>query len=179
MENKIIKPDGGSRMPDGEEVLPPSAISHQPALPSSQRTYKIYMLCFPNGKKYIGCTCQTMNRRMRGDIRPAVKEAIKEFGKENVKIRILSEGLSIEEAPQREVDMIALFKTTDPERGYNKDKGGLGNAMSMCPVRCIETGEEFESFLKCAKDMNLDVRSVRHCCLGERKTHKGYHFEFA
>ena len=165
-------------MPDGEEVLPPSAISHQPALPSSQRTYKIYMLCFPNGKKYIGCTSQPMKKRMNG-YKGQMREIMKYFGKANVEVRIISDGLCREEALQREIDMIALFKTREPERGYNIDKGGLGSDWGKRPVHCLETGETFESFTECAKEMKLDKRNLRRCCLGEIKSHGGYHFEFA
>ncbi len=48
------------------------------------------------------------------------------------------------------------------------------------PVRCIETGEIFNSTTEAgkAKSKTNSFNSVSRCCRGERKTAYGYHWEF-
>lgn len=45
-------------------------------------------------------------------------------------------------------------------------------------VRCIETGQEFESINECSRVLGLDVGAVSQVCLGKRKSHKNLHFEY-
>lgn len=45
-------------------------------------------------------------------------------------------------------------------------------------MRIIETGEEFSSAVECAKSINGSYADIYHCLNGERKTHKGYHYEY-
>ena len=45
-------------------------------------------------------------------------------------------------------------------------------------MRIIETGEEFPSAVDCAKSINGSYANIYHCLNGERKTHKGYHYEY-
>lgn len=44
-------------------------------------------------------------------------------------------------------------------------------------VRCVETGQIFESATIAAKEMNLCQSHISAVCRGERKTHGGYHWE--
>ena len=46
------------------------------------------------------------------------------------------------------------------------------------PVKCIETGEVFESAKIAAKEMGLDKDGISRTCRGKYKTTGGYHFEF-
>lgn len=53
------------------------------------------------------------------------------------------------------------------------------NRKNNClPVKCIETGEIFESGADCARKMGLDASHISKVCRGKQKAHKGYHFEF-
>jgi hypothetical protein len=45
-------------------------------------------------------------------------------------------------------------------------------------IRVIETGKEYLSANECAKDINGSYADIYHCLNGERKTHKGYHYEY-
>ena len=55
---------------------------------------------------------------------------------------------------------------------------GLCNAKhKMQKIKCIETGEIFESVVECSKKMNIDKRSIFRQLKGEKKIVKGYSFE--
>ncbi|MGG3233248.1 NUMOD3 domain-containing DNA-binding protein [Priestia flexa] len=45
-------------------------------------------------------------------------------------------------------------------------------------IRCVDTGEVFQSVSECAKVMNLDRRNIQKVCVGKSKTSKGFRFEF-
>lgn len=46
------------------------------------------------------------------------------------------------------------------------------------PVRCIETGEEFESTYHAAREMKCNQACVYSVCNGKQSHAHGYHFEF-
>lgn len=46
------------------------------------------------------------------------------------------------------------------------------------PVRCVETGQTFDSIREAARQLNLYYSGVQAVCRGEYKTFHGYHFEF-
>jgi group I intron endonuclease len=91
--------------------------------------YILYRHIFPNDKVYIGITKQKPEKRWgcngRGYIGcPAMYNAIKKYGWENVKHQILFSKLTKEEAEKKEIEMIAIHKSTDERFGYNLDNGG-------------------------------------------------------
>lgn len=90
--------------------------------------YKVYMHIFPNNKKYIGITNLSVERRWRnngyGYERQVVYNAIKKYGWENIKHEILFENLTKEQAEQKEIELIALYKSNQREFGYNIANGG-------------------------------------------------------
>ena len=45
-------------------------------------------------------------------------------------------------------------------------------------VRCVETGEIFESVSAATKFFNAEPTQISRVCRGVRKTYHGYHFEF-
>ena len=45
------------------------------------------------------------------------------------------------------------------------------------PIRIVETGKTYPDITSCAKDIKGDVSDIYGCLIGQRKTHKGYHFE--
>ena len=102
--------------------------------------YCVYKHTFPNGKVYIGITCQKPSARWRTDgsgYRPTngrtnrIWNAIKKYGWANVEHEILFDGLSKKEAEQKEIYLISLYNSTDDNYGYNISKGG--NAPSITP----------------------------------------------
>lgn len=91
-----------------------------------EKIYTIYMLIFPDNKKYIGATSLKPENRWRNgkSYGGSVREAIDYFGWENIKHEILKENLTQEESQYWERYYIQKFDTQNPEHGYNKYKGG-------------------------------------------------------
>ena len=92
--------------------------------------YKVYMHIFPNGKKYIGITKQSLKERFDsgyGYKIPPMKNAIQKYGWENVEHKLLFDKLTKEEAYQKEIELIEIYQTTNPQYGYNISKGGTGS----------------------------------------------------
>ena len=92
-------------------------------------TYSIY--CHTNklnGKKYIGQTKQSLERRFEKG--RAYKhcvlfyKAIQKYGWKNFEHEILETNLSLEDANVREAYYISLYCLTDPQKGYNIYTGG-------------------------------------------------------
>lgn len=87
----------------------------------------VYMHIFPNGKRYIGITTQSPERRWRegeGYRGQAVYKAIKKYGWENIEHKVLRRGLTKEEAEQAEMELIKFYKANCHENGYNVESGG-------------------------------------------------------
>lgn len=93
--------------------------------------WSVYMHFFPNGKRYIGITCQKIDYRFnkgRGYMsQKLVFAAIHKYVWDNVITDTIHEGLSKEDAKQVEINLIAEYKTTDPAFGYNLTIGGEGS----------------------------------------------------
>lgn len=45
-------------------------------------------------------------------------------------------------------------------------------------IKCIETGEIYRTLQEAAYAVHGDCSTIRKCCLGERQSHKGFHWEF-
>lgn len=89
----------------------------------------VYIYTFPNGKKYVGQTIQTLNNRAKqgeGYINsPAVYNAIKKYGWDNIVIETFS-CTSKQEMNELEQHYIKLYNTTNNQYGYNLTVGGEG-----------------------------------------------------
>ena len=86
------------------------------------KTYTVYMHKFPDGKIYVGMTCQPLSQRWRGGSgysNSYVHTAIKKFGWDNVKHYILFTGLDRESAKFVESYYINTRHAYLPEYGYN------------------------------------------------------------
>lgn len=85
------------------------------------KEYCIYYHKSPENKYYIGQTCQKVEDRWKnngsGYKIAKMKEAIDKFGWSNFEHGILEEGLSAQEADEREAYYIALFDSVN--NGYN------------------------------------------------------------
>ena len=92
------------------------------------RKYCVYKHTSPNGKCYIGITCQSPKRRW--DCGRGYKDnihftnAIRRYGWDNIKHEILLKDLTREEAELKEIELIALYKSADRKYGYNVQLGG-------------------------------------------------------
>lgn len=91
-------------------------------------SYFVYKHTAPNGKVYIGITRQNPEKRWSkglGYNRYGIfHNAIKKYGWENIKHEILFFGLTKEEAKKKEIELIAQYKSTEREYGYNMSPGG-------------------------------------------------------
>lgn len=94
------------------------------------KTYCVYRhTCLINGKVYIGATSQKPNDRWGREGCNYIHNAcftndIEKYGWSNFKHEVLYTGLTAEEAMQKEIQLISLSDSTNPELGYNKSSGG-------------------------------------------------------
>lgn len=95
------------------------------------KEFIVYRHIFPNGKVYIGITCQEPKKRWRYGCgyrhNQYITNAIRKYGWDNIKHEILFEGLTKEEAEQKEIELIKLYKSNQKEYGYNIENGGNHN----------------------------------------------------
>lgn len=94
----------------------------------ANNSYSVYKHETPNGKIYIGITCQNPTKRWGNGCnyrnQKYLYAAIKKYGWENIKHEVLYTGLSKEDAEQKEIELIAFYKSNDRKFGYNIDNGG-------------------------------------------------------
>ena len=98
--------------------------------------YYVYIHTFPNGKVYIGITSQKPTTRWGRDgkgyrrkqkgkwVQPLMAKAILKYGWDNIKHEVLFEGLTKEEAEAKEIELIAFYRSNQPDYGYNMESGG-------------------------------------------------------
>jgi len=93
----------------------------------------VYIYTFPNGKKYIGQTVQTVEKRSKNGEgykeSPKVYQAIKKYGWKNVKVKTI-ECKNQEEMDILEKKLIKQLKTQNIEFGYNIAPGGMGGPLT-------------------------------------------------
>lgn len=93
--------------------------------------YTIYEHIAPNGKRYIGQTCQSLSRRWRngnGYVRNTYfYRAILKYGWDNFQHNTICKCATLEEANRIESDLIAQYRTNSPEYGYNISGGADGS----------------------------------------------------
>lgn len=102
----------------------------------------VYCLYFPNGKRYVGTEARTGRRindhanvasiRDKGkDQAQVVHLAIQKHGWENCQWRYLATNCTKADAYALEVTFICLFRTQDPEWGYNRSVGGEDGGLGV------------------------------------------------
>lgn len=99
--------------------------------------YKVYKHTAPNGKVYIGITKQKPERRWQNGNHykgnPHFYRAIRSYKWENFKHDILETGLTKEQACNREIELIAKYDSTNPDKGYNNSTGGECGSLGVHP----------------------------------------------
>lgn len=95
------------------------------------KKYLIYKHTSPNGKIYIGQTCQKPEDRWRNgngySDSPLFFNAIQKYGWNNFSHEIVSEGLTLKEANWLESYLIRYYNSNNREYGYNLTSGGEGS----------------------------------------------------
>lgn len=99
-------------------------------------TYCIYRHTFPNGKVYVGLTCQNPLDRWQGGYgyksQRLMFNAIKKYGWDNIRHEILLDGLTLSEAYEKEIEWISYHRSNDRAFGYNISSGGeSGNGHTL------------------------------------------------
>ena len=89
----------------------------------------VYKHTSPSNKVYIGITCREPEKRWGKDGKKYsgneyFTNAINKYGWDNFKHEILFEDLSKEEACQKEIELIAYYRSNEHDFGYNKSTGG-------------------------------------------------------
>lgn len=150
---------------------------------NNERNYIVYCHVFPTGetlkecKKYFGITGQSYKERWGnngiGYYGQYVFSAILYYGWSNIKHYIMYKNLTKEEAEQKEIELIARYKTTDPRYGYNVSNGGssVNNLrINARKVVCINTNEIFDTLTEASDKYNVNRGNISECCFGIRKT---------
>ena len=137
--------------------------------------YLVYCHIFPNGKRYVGITCQKAKDRWgkdgNGYKSQMVYRAIQKYGWNNIKHKIMRENISKELAEILEKTLIRVYKTTDPKYGYNIGEGGEGSNGQKGADNCqsvkvilLNTNEIFDCMADAAKQYNINRASIQTCC---------------
>lgn len=163
-------------------------------------TYCVYIHTCPNGKVYIGITSQNPLRRWREGKGYIHNEyfynAILKYGWDNIKHEILFAGLTEDEACEKEVELIAQYKSNNRKYGYNFCEGGQinrfpeeyrlklsvqysgkGNPRAR-RVKNLDTNEEFDTVISAAKSVNGTKTGIARACKGMNATHKGCRWRY-
>lgn len=102
----------------------------------NEKIYKVYKHTLPmsvSGKEndmvYIGITCKKniKQRWLNGrgyDNNFYFSNTIKKYGWENILHEVLFDGLTKEEAEEKEIELIAYYDSTNLKKGYNISLGG-------------------------------------------------------
>ena len=141
-----------------------------------ERRYFVYRHITPDGLIYVGATsfkkpekrwgngkCYQANKRFT--------DAVNFFGWDNIKHEILAEGLPKEEAHAMERELIRVWDTTNPEKGYNILDGDLSTK-----IYCVELDRTFPSLHDAARETHIKRDSLKSACTGQTATAGGYHW---
>lgn len=86
--------------------------------------YKVYVHICPNGKRYYGSTKLDIDRRWRNGYGYKTQkyfwEDINKYGWNNIEHIIVAKGLTKEEAKWLEIELMRVWDTTNPDKGYNR-----------------------------------------------------------
>lgn len=119
-----------------------------------------------NGKIYIGKTIKQLQVRWKMHIKHAMIEhrqtkfcnAIRKHGVESFSIETLCTCNTIEELNEREIEIIAEYQATDPNKGYNISTGGDGGKRSQehyVKIADIRRGKTYEEIFG---DRSIEVK---------------------
>ena len=161
--------------------------------------YKVYEHITPSGKRYIGITKQTPEKRWQkgyGYIdSPYFSKAISKYGWDGIQHNIIASGLSADQAAQMEIELIKKHKSNNRKYGYNiadggqvvhnaaKRKGAMNHKSEAVNRINLETGEtiRFESMNQAADLLGISRQGIGKAVRGScgAVTYMGYLWEYA
>lgn len=136
--------------------------------------YKIYKHTMPDGRCYIGQTSQDkLYRRWNyGQGYVANKpfyEDILQIGWNNIKHEILEEVATKTEAIERERYYILLYRSNEPEFGYNKHTNFYSMPKVKTYIRCVETGRVYETMTAAAADIGKTKQAISYAISNKQR----------
>ena len=159
-----------------------------------KKKFIIYKYTSPSGGVYIGQTCAAKlsyrhgadgSRYLQVDkttgeyLQPAIARAIIKYGFDNFKKEVLFEGLSSEEADEKEIELIKYYK----ENGecYNVTSGGKGiPGVNYTKIKQYTLSGNFVKGWDSIEEAALSLGNKQYgsnisaCCVG--KKHRAYGF---
>lgn len=134
-------------------------------MPAAHRLkYKVYMLTSPSGKKYVGYTSTSMESRLRAHVRDAsegqkrpICSALRKYGLESFKVRVLRKFATKPEALDYEILSIKRHKSNVKGYGYNATAGG----------ECAHEGFGGAAWRKGKTQAEIDASNAKRGRLGE------------
>ena len=165
---------------------------------NEEKCYKIYVhINKINGKRYIGQTKQSLDQRFRSGEgykgSPKFYGAIKKYGWDNFKHILLFDELTLEEANQKEEELIKQYDTTNDDKGYNIAYGGDNHNISEETVQKILIAKQkqvdrydkngvyidsFDNAKIAGKILNINPTGIYACCNGVRKSAGNYIWKY-
>lgn len=143
--------------------------------------YCVYKHTSPNGKVYIGQTCQKPENRWKhgkGYLNNKYfYHAIQKYGWDNFKHEILYSDLSKEEADILEVKMISQYNSTNPKYGFNMENGGYGKGKHSAEtlIKISENRKGIQAWNKGISMSAEQKKMISQKCKGRESAFKGKH----
>ena len=160
------------------------------------RNYKVYVhINKINGKRYYGITSRKVEYRWvngKGyQKQPYFWNEINKYGWDNFTHEVLFNNLTKDEAEWLEKMYIALYDTTDGEKGYNISFGYTQKGCKRTEeqrkhiseghkkrIYCVELDMVFDSITQASKHVGCNGDNISHCLKGRYKTCGGYHWVY-
>lgn len=129
----------------------------------------------PNGKIYIGVTCRRPEKRWENGngykCNAHFFRAIKKYGWDSIKHDIVASGLTKEAAEEKEAELIAFYKSADPDVGYNMRLGGAlcsFNQQSRQKMKASHIGKKLSEEQKRKISEATKGKTASYSMLGKR-----------
>lgn len=155
-----------------------------------EKTYCVYKHTNKiNGKVYIGITYNKPEVRWGnngiGYKRQKFWNAIQKYGWDNFDHEILFENLSDTQAYEKEIELIALYDSTNKEKGYNIALGGVDGRTTPLKKIVYQYSyrgnfiRSYESTMEVQRVNGFDCNAVGMCCRkGIEHTSFGYRWSY-
>ena len=89
---------------------------------------------------------------------------------------MLIEGLTYDQAKEKEIELIKQYDTTNRDKGYNISPGGdLSGRVNCESVICLENMKTYPSMIEAANDLNVFSSQISDMCRHIVRQVKGYH----
>lgn len=137
-----------------------------------EKKYIAYIHTSPSGKKYIGITHLSTQKRWKNGKgyknSPHFLYAIQKYGWESFLHEIVADNLTLSGATALEIALIKLYKTTNQEFGYNCSTGGESGRIGC--VVSNETRAKISAASKLRKHTEETREKMRIAALGRKHT---------